>query len=155
MSLTNIVGDLYHKHFYRHYSNVMGRVSDTFKFTALEALIAPVVYLPETLIAYYAFNSILSSFNGPGNPTANGSPGGLVMNLLMGLAGAAGLYVTTYGVNHLRTPLTKKLELKEKKIDIEKELNYTIGKLNKLSESPELEQKEYHDLIKENRRLKQ
>ena len=130
MGLHNVVGDLYHKHVYRHIAGATSLLSDSVDFALTDIVIAPgkfINYLLAGVIGLEIYSYV---------QTNETSLDGDILKIAGIIAGTA---MITYGFNYFRTPLEKTLDLDlPEKVKKKTEVRNTIDRINELSESPEL-----------------
>ncbi len=141
------MGDLYHKHVYRHLCTASSKVVDSTRFCFTDLLLG-IRHIPGEIqlgaLAYLIYSSAT-------NPSP-GEEGGYIPPLV--LAGKSiltifGLTMAMYGSNMFRTPLPQKLRIQPANLDFEAEIAYTIDQLNRLSDATPLCAKELNHKINE------
>ncbi|MEK6961046.1 MAG: DUF3810 family protein [Nanoarchaeota archaeon] len=139
MKPLNWLGDIYHKHLYRHIAKASSGVTDLTSHAISDSLLGLVMYLPEIFgvgITYSIYNHI--STNQPMDPTRFLTETGVL----------AGVFAGTYGLNFLRTPLEEKIGLElPSDLDKDRETRYSIKRANELHQSPVLSLDELNDRV--------
>ncbi len=136
MSSLHKIGDAYHKHVYRHYISLAGKVSDLSKFCLSDVLLGLSLIYEEMallvggLLAYGTIEIITSD-----EETSKKMLDVTSVYLRMGIGATSviALLMASYFTNYLRTPLKRKIALEEHEPEPNTELQYCIDRLNELS----------------------
>lgn len=133
MGSVNRIGDLYHKHLYRHLTHATSKITDATDLCITDIGLVPALFIHEIVVGGIGY--IVWMY-------ANAESSTEIYNITSTLikTGAAILAIPTftYFLNIAKTPLEKKLNLDVAKLDKEKEIRYTIQRLNELSNSDPL-----------------
>lgn len=132
MSLINKIGDIYHKYIYRNLSAVTAKVNDRTDFCISDLILGPYLFVHEIAAAGVTYVVYIIA-------TADASVPKKLGTVLLGTVIGVSIPTLTYFGNLMRTPLEKKLNLQPVMIDRKKEIEYTIRKINELSDSEPLD----------------